>query len=442
MKKMLECGLILALILALALPAFSLAEGSLEGAQTAVIEGFDWGPGVTKTILCFPLAIDPASVNKDTFTVKESKQGMDWATFSVGVAEADRVILDAYVSDEKGNKAADASACVTIEMAVSPDMGSPYFYDFMGTQQNRLADPYDLTVALVEGASLTAADGAVYDAVAIAPVDIAAAYVPQLEKVDLTGKFTGTDGKTVSYASYEPADGEKHPLVIWLHGAGEGGADPSVVLLGNRVTALVGDAFQEAMGGAYVLTPQTESFWLVYDEENPSAWGANPGVRSVYNDTVMELIRDYIANHPGVDADRVYVGGCSNGGYFTMTLVLENPDFFAAAFPICEAYLDEGITDEQLEGIKNLPIWFIYSQDDTTVDPARYEAPTIARLQAIGADVHTSIYEHVVDTTGLYKDAEGNPYTYMGHWSWLYFFNDECEENGVNMWQWLAQQHK
>lgn len=442
MKKMLECGLILALILALALPAFSLAEGTLEGAQTAVIEGFDWGPGVTKTVLCFLQAIDPAGVNKDTFTVKESKQGIDWTTFSVGVMEADRVILDAYPSDEKGNKAAEASAYVTIEMAVSPDMGSPYFYDFMGTQQNRLADPYDLIVALAEGASLTAADGTVYDAVSIAPVDIAAAYVPQLEKVDLTGKFTGADGKTISFASYEPADGEKHPLVIWLHGAGEGGADPSVVLLGNKVTALVGEAFQADMGGAYVLTPQTESFWLVYDEEDPSTWGANPGVRSIYNDTVMELIKDYVANHPGVDADRIYVGGCSNGGYFTMALALENPDFFAAAFPICEAYLDEGITDEQLEGIKNLPIWFIYSEDDTTVDPTRYEAPTIARLQAIGADVHTSIYEHVVDTSGLYKDAEGNPYTYMGHWSWLYFFNNQCEENGVNMWQWLAQQHK
>ncbi len=441
MGNILKKGLILMMMLALAMPlASGLAEDALEGTQTAVIEGFDWGPSVTKTILSLGKEIDPASVTKDSFAVKESKQGMDWSTFTVGILENERVILDAYTSDEKGNKTEAASAYVTIEMAVDPNMGSPYFYDMMGTGQNRFADPYDMEITL--NGSLTAADGSSVTALAIAPVDITKALVPQLEKVAMDGKFTGLDGKTLTFASYEPADSEKHPLVIWLHGAGEGGVDPSVALLGNKVTALVGDAFQSVLGGAYVLTPQTESFWLVWDEADPSTWGDNPGTRSIYNDVVMELIRDYIAKHPGVDESRVYVGGCSNGGYFTMALVLENPDFFAAAFPICEAYLDEGITDEQLTAIKDVPLWFVYSRDDTTVDPTKYEEPTIARLRAIGADVHTSVFDHVVDTSGLYKDAEGNPYTYMGHWSWLYFFNGQCEENGVNMWQWMAQQHK
>ena len=75
MKK--TFALALALMLALSLPVASQAEGALEGTQTVVIEGFDWGPAVTKTILCFPQPIDPASVNGDTFTVKESKQGLD-----------------------------------------------------------------------------------------------------------------------------------------------------------------------------------------------------------------------------------------------------------------------------------------------------------------------------------------------------------------------------
>ena len=34
-------------------------------------------------------------------------------------------------------------------------------------------------------------------------------------------------------------------------------------------------------------------------------------------------------------------------------------------------------------------------------------------------------------------------YTYDGHWSWIYFDNNECyDENGVNAWQWLAKQNK
>lgn len=125
-----------------------------------------------------------------------------------------------------------------------------------------------------------------------------------------------------------------------------------------------------------------------------------------------------------------------------MDLVLNYPDFFAAAYPICEAYADAGITDEQLEGIKELPIWFVYASNDDTVVPDTYEIPTIARLKAIGANVHTSVFEDVHDTTGLYTMEDGSPYQYMGHWSWLYFFNNECEEDGVSLWQWLSGQSR
>ena len=125
-----------------------------------------------------------------------------------------------------------------------------------------------------------------------------------------------------------------------------------------------------------------------------------------------------------------------------MDMVLNYPDFFAAAFPICEAYADSGISDAQLEGIKDLPIWFVYANNDTTVIPEDYEIPTIERLQAIGADVHTSVFEDVHDTSGRFTGEDGQPYQYMGHWSWLYFFNNDCEENGVKLWDWLASQSK
>ena len=40
-------------------------------------------------------------------------------------------------------------------------------------------------------------------------------------------------------------------------------------------------------------------------------------------------------------------------------------------------------------------------------------------------------------------DEDGNPYQYSGHWSWIYFDNNECyDENGVNAWTWLGQQAK
>ena len=127
-----------------------------------------------------------------------------------------------------------------------------------------------------------------------------------------------------------------------------------------------------------------------------------------------------------------------------MEMILKHPDYFAAAYPICEAYQDQYITDEQIEAIKDMPIWFTYAKNDGTVNPGLCSEATIERLLAAGAqNVHVSAFEDVHDTTGRFTDAEGNPYQYDGHWSWTYFDNNECyDENGVNAWQWLAKQTK
>lgn len=417
----------------------------LNGEQCVTVVGYDWGPAVTKTVLKLDQQVADWSVNASTFEITETKETFDWATFSpVHVtSSAPRTILNAYVCDEKGNEVCGASDMIAIEMGYSPNEGSPYCYDvFKGV--NTVCSPYDLEISLAEGSVLATKGGTQITTLNIAPAcDVSKADMPQLKRVSLSGKFTGSDGKTLTYGSYHPSnskDGKKHPLVIWLHGAGEGGTDTTVNILGNKVTALYGEEFQEVMGGAYVLTPQTPSFWLAYNEDGD--WGDNPGVSSIYHKTLMELIKNYVAGHPAIDPDRIYVGGCSNGGYMTMDLILHNPDYFAAAYPICEAYRDAGISDAELEGIKDLPVWFIYADNDTVVNPDNFERPTIARLRAIGANVHTSIFPDVHDTSGLYTDEDGNPHQYQGHWSWLYFFNNECEEDGVNMWKWMAAQSK
>lgn len=422
---------------------------TVTGTQTAVVEGFDWGPAVTKTIITLDQAVTPESVSAESFAVTEGKESFNWAALEDDTldptvhitAEAPRTVTAAYTCDADGNQVNEASHIIALELYYSPDEGSPYCFDLI-TYVNTVCDPYGLTVTLTDASTLTAEDGTAITELSVdSNASLSAAKVPQLEGVDLSGTFTGSDGKVLTYGSYAPADdGEKHPLVIWLHGAGEGGTDPSIPLLGNKVTALYGEEFQSIMGGAYVLTPQTPLFWLVYNEEGE--WNGNPGTDSIYLNTLMELIESYVADNENIDTNRIYVGGCSNGGYMTMDLILNYPDYFAAAYPICEAYLDAGITDEQLEGIKDLPVWFVYAANDTLVDPNNYEIPTISRLQEIGANVHVSVFEDVHDTTGLYTMEDGTPYQYMGHWSWLYFFNNQCEENGVNMWQWLSEQSK
>jgi hypothetical protein len=71
--------------------------------------------------------------------------------------------------------------------------------------------------------------------------------------------------------------------------------------------------------------------------------------------------------------------------------------------------------------------------------------PTYNRLVEAGAqDVQLTLFDDVHDTTGLYKNADGTPYQYSGHWSLIYVFNNEVKStiNGktTTIMEWLATQ--
>ncbi|HTF07326.1 MAG TPA: hypothetical protein VK659_04050, partial [Asanoa sp.] len=78
-----------------------------------------------------------------------------------------------------------------------------------------------------------------------------------------------TSGSGMKYRLYSPDHGGRRPLVIWLHGGGEGASlpdnyyDNETTLRANR--GALGFATQEAQlifRGAYVVAPQSTSFWL------------------------------------------------------------------------------------------------------------------------------------------------------------------------------------
>lgn len=152
----------------------------------------------------------------------------------------------------------------------------------------------------------------------------------------------------MSYSLYSPKkDNHKNALVVWNHGIGETGTDVQVDLLCNKVTALGGTDFQKTMNGAYVLVPQ-RSF-------------------ATKTSTVYNLIQETLKANPDIDPDRVIIGGCSAGGKFTMDMIIDYPTAFAAAYPICAAKNSQDVSDETINTLKNLPIWFIHAKNDTTV---------------------------------------------------------------------------
>lgn len=239
-----------------------------------------------------------------------------------------------------------------------------------------------------------------------------------------TGRLTGKPGDvTLTYASYEPwslkGDGVANPLVIWLHGGGEGGVDVSITLLGNEVVALIRPEIQShfttegGKDGAYVLSVQCPTMWM--GTSKGFGHGEYP---SLYADVLKSCIDEFVDQHPDIDRNRIYVGGCSNGGFMTMHMLLRNPKYFAAAYPTCEAYMDQYISDHEIKMLAEENIWFVQSFDDTTVAAATHCIPTFQRLVKAGAqNVWMSMFESVVG-----MDDPGMPI--MGHFAWCYVFND------------------
>jgi predicted peptidase len=269
-----------------------------------------------------------------------------------------------------------------------------------------------------------------------------------VDEFNLTGKYKHNEKLTMSYASYAPTSKkEKLPLIIWLHGGGEGGFDPTIPLLGNLATNYASKEIQSIFEGAFVLVPQCPGAWMHNDKGVITGGKEN----DVYNEGLMALIKEYVKSNPKIDVSRIYVGGCSNGGYMALKLMLLYPDYFAAAYISSLAYQSQYITDAELKKITKLPIWFVHSKDDATTKADETVIPVYKRLIAAGAkNVHYTQYDHVYDVTGFFG---GKGYQYNGHWSWVYLHKNLPREdfdgspvkiNGkpVSITEWMAAQRR
>ncbi|MNW26240.1 Phospholipase/Carboxylesterase [compost metagenome] len=278
-----------------------------------------------------------------------------------------------------------------------------------------------------------------------------------VDEFDTSGKFNYTDAQhgdiTLTYASYKPeAASQKRPLIIWLHGAGEGGTDPRISVLANKVTALAEEPIQGYFGGAEVLVPQTPTMWM-----NDGSGQYTKDGSSMYTNALLALIKQYVEdNKDTIDTSRIYLGGGSNGGFMTLNLLLADPDYFAAAYPVAEAYLDAWLSDEDIAKLKQTPIWFTAAGEDQVINTANNTTATYKRLVAAGApDVRFSYFDKVTDIRGEYALAGGSeqPYEYDAHWSWIYVLNNDSTKdfdgtpvtvNGkaVTLMEWLAAQRR
>nr|WP_026695453.1 PHB depolymerase family esterase [Peribacillus kribbensis] len=395
-----------------------------------VTEIEDWGAAVTKVIVDLGRPVPVDSVKPDTFKVHVARY--DNRLTNPFLGEGDRIVTKAYVSDKKGNPAQQMGQYAVLELKIAPNdsLGAGLNY------ANGLNEWADNKYTITQQKDIITPAGTVSGLA----VNSFAGGTRVLVDDFQTGKATYSN-TTLTYADFTPKqDNHKNPLIIWLHGGGEGGTDPTIPISANKADSFASKETQEYFDGAYVLAPQTPTFWM-------NGFSGKADGTSIYESALISLIKDYVANHKDVDPNRIYVGGDSNGGYMTMLLTRDFPGYFAAAFPTCEGLNDSKISDSDIKNMIKTPTWFIAAKNDTTLPPAINTIPTYQRyLQAGAADVHMSLFDDVHDTTGLYKNADGTPYQYPGHWSWIYVYNNKPTDviNGktTTLFEWLAAQSK
>ena len=233
----------------------------------------------------------------------------------------------------------------------------------------------------------------------------------ELSKAFEPGEYTDGAGSRIWYRLFRPraAEGEKLPLVVFLHGSGERGEDNDLQVAGNRGAVVWTEKEEQALRPCFVLAPQapTDKSFTVPGFEKP----------------FMEFLGKFLEEEP-VDKNRVYLTGLSMGGMGTWEYCARYPELWAAAAPICGAGDPEAI-----KAARNIPFWTFHAVDDPFVpidgDLGRgghVLAGTrrmVIALKNYGADVRSTEYPK-----GYIHEHFGYPEAVAGHAAWEPAYSD------------------
>ncbi len=172
------------------------------------------------------------------------------------------------------------------------------------------------------------------------------------------------DGETRRYMVYVPEDyapDRPWPLIVFLHGAGERGAD------GLRQIAV-------GLGPAVMVDRAAWPFLILFPQ-------CPVGVHWISQEDALLAMMRQAEDDYTIDPTRVYLTGLSMGGFGTWAMGAKHPDRFAAFAPICG-----GGEPATAGAYRDKPIWAFHGDGDTVVPPERSVAMAEA-VRAAGASV-------------------------------------------------------
>ena len=232
--------------------------------------------------------------------------------------------------------------------------------------------------------------------------------------------YVSSQGDSLQYCLLRPEvekPGEKYPLVLFLHGAGERGNDNRKQLKHGGQMWL--NPVNRKKYPAFILLPQcpAENYWGYEMRPNslePFGMPDNPELTTTIR--TLKSLLDTFLDMPQVDKLRVYIMGLSMGGMATYDMVIRYPEIFAAAVPICGTVNPVRIGKE----LREIKFRIFHGDTDSVVTPEGSREAYKA-LKAIDASVE------YIEFVGCDHNSWNPAFNYPDFMNWLFNQRKVCQ---------------
>ena len=249
------------------------------------------------------------------------------------------------------------------------------------------------------------------------------------------------DGNVI-YRLYTPQAKGPRPLLLFLHGGGNGGTD--------LITHIAADygciSFAQKYPDFYIMAPQApqpEDLSQMFKRIGKMDFAHSDqtdefGWHRKYLAEICDLIRSMI-DKGQVDPQRIYVTGMSMGGAGTLRAMSVGAGLFTAAVPICPSMTPE--TFGILKGLVHEKLWIATAYVDHTLYRHKYIVDGVLALKDAGnKDVHLTLYApEDLEKYGIATDPDVPMRVLVGqnHMSWVPTYHNE-----FGIMSWLTEQRK
>lgn len=252
-------------------------------------------------------------------------------------------------------------------------------------------------------------------------------------------RFEHLEEGRVLYRLYSPDATEPRPLILFLHGGGNGGYEGER----DNEKQLMADYgpvnFAENYPEVYVMAPMCVEERRDLSNHNmnipfsKTSMGSDwrYGWSRYYLGLVCDIIRRMIREGK-VDGKRVYVTGMSMGGAGTIRAMSVASDLFTAAVPVCPT-----MTPETLAMLKSIrrPVWVTSAYIDHTLYRHKYLVDAVMSLRDSGNNnAHLTLFspeELERYDIAVTPDLPYPKLFHENHWSWVPTY---CDEYGIMSW--------